>query len=260
MSNPWETNNPWGKGSKEWNRWMAPEGLEETVKGRSSKPVGQECAGVQIIRNADPHLPRYYSTHVVHFYYCSPGLSPVEWFGHFALSTQTKGSTTPLYYPAHGDYFVQYGRDIDAENPILENLTIKNQYLDRGSTVIRYSMRIEENLLFRTINDMIRADPSGNNTIGDSNVCVVSCKDLLNLSYLQWIKTPEILLANPEQLLEHDRRYLAYFPILRHAVNLPRDIFLATVREPYVFGVGGMRFDCEALAADKIFEVNVFEP
>jgi hypothetical protein len=25
MSNPWETSNPWGKGSKEWNRWMAPE-------------------------------------------------------------------------------------------------------------------------------------------------------------------------------------------------------------------------------------------
>lgn len=24
MSNPWETKNPWGKGSKEWNRWMEP--------------------------------------------------------------------------------------------------------------------------------------------------------------------------------------------------------------------------------------------
>jgi hypothetical protein len=35
MSNPWETRNPWGKGSKEWNRWMAPEKVEEVTKRTS---------------------------------------------------------------------------------------------------------------------------------------------------------------------------------------------------------------------------------
>lgn len=52
MSNPWETSNPWGKGSKEWNRWMAPEAVDGAVmKGANNADLSSllENAGTTYI-------------------------------------------------------------------------------------------------------------------------------------------------------------------------------------------------------------------
>jgi hypothetical protein len=262
MSNPWETNNPWGKGSKEWNRWMNPDQLEETAPKRSSKtnPSKQECPGVQIIRNADPLLPRYYSTNVLHFYYCEPALGVDKFLGHFAISVQSREHTKPLYYPAGGESYKMYDAPVSVENPIVESLLLKKRYLDEGRMVVRYSMKIEETGLFVSLRTGIGQDPNGQALVGEAFSCVQACKDLINFAYENWKDPHSELFADPDRILNERQGYLSYFPLLRHASLFPREIFLATLSEPYFFGVGDMAFSCNALKSDKIFEVNVFEP
>ena len=61
MSNPWETKNPWGKGSKEWNRWMAPELVEETVGKRQDPKFEMPFDEVNGISYIDEYAISLYS-------------------------------------------------------------------------------------------------------------------------------------------------------------------------------------------------------
>jgi hypothetical protein len=62
MSNPWEQNNPWGKGSENWNRWMAPDGMDGAVaKAKSEKEKVFEIDGIAIIiayPDQNPAIPQ----------------------------------------------------------------------------------------------------------------------------------------------------------------------------------------------------------
>lgn len=261
MSNPWEQNNPWGKGSENWNRWMKPKAVDgEVTKPKHIMRSEQECDGVQIVRKADPMLPRYYSSNVLHFYYCEPALGLDKFLGHFAISVQSKGSTEPLYFSAGGETYKKFNGPAGPENPIIESLLIKKRYLDEGRMVVRYSMRIENSRLFQSLREGIVQDPNGNALIGGAISCVQACKDLINFAFENWRNPESESFSEPEKILTENKGYLEYFPLLKHANILPREIFLSTISEPYFFGVGGMVFDCKNLKNDKIFEVNVFEP
>jgi hypothetical protein len=85
MSNPWETSNPWGKGSKEWNRWMVPEAESNALPTSALTPDGTSPAfppiegqrkATQAQKDEAQSHNDWYRAHLIDFFAFAPGRKP----------------------------------------------------------------------------------------------------------------------------------------------------------------------------------------
>lgn len=155
MSNPWELNNPWGKGSENWNRWMEPEAVEETVTKPDSLPQNDSRRLTERQPATTEHKKRALDTIN---YYEKNGLSATSTFGHLDQAGFLKGLAQRVLDP---DLINQASSNlcgVAAAVHILANFEPKS-YVDgaidlyeRGQTDFGgfYSIRLSEEFITQT--------------------------------------------------------------------------------------------------------------